>query len=425
MRVRFLWTLQLDGRYEVLAYAMAFEAMLVGGRVLVDGLSVSDLRRLANEYWPDGFEGINSEEGIKVLLDEMAGLGLTRPTSPGMYALRNPNVLSLLGTDGEILQQLTAERTVPQEFQAATFRSTYRAQGHPDEARRSPLTAQQENQLLRRDNGVSLVIGSLGTGLADVEPFLELACGEGFLARSGPVQDFDRFDKQISDVFKRRREGTTLLLVSSTSAWSPAWVEAAAERLDKLQRTTHFVRIVFLADPERALRLIRECDPAFRAWTGRGLTLSLERWHDAAVAKWLEDCNLGGLGKGGRDRIAGQTGNWPVLLKEFMELARSRPDQWEQSLGELSARLQDREYASDRLKNFGLDDGAERGILRDLATLGEASTEDLCGVLSGVTDVQLTSAMEWASRLGLVSLSQQGAWRVDGVIARLLNVAGI
>ena len=93
IRERFLLTLQLDPRYEVIAYAMAHE--LKEGTDLHRGLNRSRVLESAKYWWDEGFR--LRESAFKLLLQEMEGLGVLRAVEPGRYTLRNPNILLLLG----------------------------------------------------------------------------------------------------------------------------------------------------------------------------------------------------------------------------------------------------------------------------------------------------------------------------------------
>ena len=93
IRNRFSLTLQLDERYEVIAYAMAFDLLGAPDR-LAEGLLSNDIFDLAREFWPEGFDIPKREFGT--LLREMCGLGVLRrrrgDSGAGCYVFRNPNV---------------------------------------------------------------------------------------------------------------------------------------------------------------------------------------------------------------------------------------------------------------------------------------------------------------------------------------------
>ena len=126
IRTRFSLTLQLDQRYEVIAYAMAFDLQGAPHR-LAEGLTSNRIFDLAREHWPEGF-GIPKRE-FGTLLHEMCGLGVLRQrpgsAGPGRYVFRNPNVLRLLGDADTILDVLYKERELPDMFEESAFHAQY------------------------------------------------------------------------------------------------------------------------------------------------------------------------------------------------------------------------------------------------------------------------------------------------------------
>ncbi|MBR8839969.1 MAG: hypothetical protein DSM106950_39720 [Stigonema ocellatum SAG 48.90 = DSM 106950] len=175
IRERFIWTLQLDQRYEVIAYSIAYDS-LNNHKGMVDGFSVSWVKDEVLTWWPEGFQSKSTDE-IRALLEEMVGLGILRETNEGCFALRSPNVVLLLGTEVEIEEQLLKSREAPPDYDPETFRSAMQN----DSFWRSPLTVQQESALRRRENGVSIIFGSLAAGLDELKDFLLLAVGQEFL----------------------------------------------------------------------------------------------------------------------------------------------------------------------------------------------------------------------------------------------------
>ncbi len=121
IRDRFIWTLQLDQRYEVIAYAIAYVSTQ-SENGMVNGFNVSWIRNEVLTWWYEGFQGLSSDE-IQVLLEEMVGLGVLRVSSTGGFTLRSPNVLLLMGTLEEIEATLLQRRELPIEYEPATFRS--------------------------------------------------------------------------------------------------------------------------------------------------------------------------------------------------------------------------------------------------------------------------------------------------------------
>ncbi|HBE50634.1 MAG TPA: hypothetical protein DDW76_17995, partial [Cyanobacteria bacterium UBA11369] len=83
IRDRFMLTLQLDRRYEVIAYTIAYGS-IQSEQGMVDGFNVPWIRNEVLTWWYEGFLGLSLDE-IQVLLEEMVGLGVLRVTSTGGF----------------------------------------------------------------------------------------------------------------------------------------------------------------------------------------------------------------------------------------------------------------------------------------------------------------------------------------------------
>jgi hypothetical protein len=110
LRDRFVWTLQLDQRYEVIAYLIALNSVPMKDSTQIEGLTISKIQREALHWWPEGFAQENSEAAFRALLDELVGMGILRITSEHRYALRDINVATLMGTQEEVEATLRRPR---------------------------------------------------------------------------------------------------------------------------------------------------------------------------------------------------------------------------------------------------------------------------------------------------------------------------
>ncbi|MDT5123167.1 MAG: hypothetical protein QOC96_2649 [Acidobacteriota bacterium] len=425
IRDRFIWTLQLDQRYEVIAYAMALSSVTDRERSMIEGFAVSWIRREALTWWPEGFRESDSEDSIRALLDEMVGLGILRVVDASRYALRSTNVVFLMGAAEEIEAALLSSREAPLQYEPATFRAAMRTVEGADEiALRSPLTARQESDLRSRASGVSIIFGSRAAGLDELEPRLKAVFGSEFFINMDGATDHAAFEHSLSDLSAREKHGTTLLLISSSCPWNTQWVNDATQRLRKLKSKTSFVRVVFIADPCAAWRLFNDDATALDDLFESGVTpFSLSTWHDSVLRHWLDDCRFAN-DLPMRNKISAVTGKWPLLLHRFHESACSNGQVWERSLSDLSAMVDDPETARRLIVAWGLDNRDARKVLHDLYTLGEATNDDLAGILDDLPAETIKRHLSWADRLNLVTPLGDGRWRVDAVVGRILNAAG-
>ena len=427
IRDRFKLTLGLDKRYEVIAYSIAYGS-LESAKGRVDGFSVSWIRDEILYWWSEGFRGRSSVDEIRALLEEMVGLGILRVTNEGYFTLRTPNVALLMGTPEEIQEELLRDREVPLEYEAATFRSTL---GIKNDSRRSPLTAQQESKLQSRENGVSILFGCQAAGLGDLKIFLESAYvkKKEFFRYWDEISDQTDFTRCLQESSRnRKKDGTTLIVVSSQCNWSETWVNEAIQKVTRLKKEDSFMRVVFIADPQKAWELVNQ-NPTRLDWLEER-AIPLKTWHDSALRHWLEDSNFPSDQKI-REKITAVTGNWSTLLQDFYRLSQSDPLRWEDSLQKLEERLDDPGRARDLAQLMGFDGSQplRERVLRDLAILEKASAEDLSTIVEGASTTMVNRILHWARLLSLASSVRKkddgkDYWSVDPMVKSLLLCHG-
>ena len=104
---RFQKTLQLDERYELLTYAVWQRASqdALEGRPAARGYPASEIRRMADEWWPVGFRDTDSPDAFAALLDEMVEMGVLASEGE-RYALRSQRIVAMLGDKAAIEDRL-------------------------------------------------------------------------------------------------------------------------------------------------------------------------------------------------------------------------------------------------------------------------------------------------------------------------------
>jgi hypothetical protein len=412
---RFALTLQLDPRYEVIAYSLA-HAILEHSLTLDQGGSAEWIRRDALYWWPEGFE-ITSGPELRVLLDEMVGLGVLRSTGAS-YTFRNANVLLLMGTEEEIRTSLLRERPAPPIYEAATFREIIRAPS----MRMSPLTAQQLGSLRQGSNGITILIGSEANDLSSVPEFLTRFFGNEYVRTVEGLSNHRDFVRWLADLRQtQERHGTTFVIVGPDVPWARSWVQGADEWLSKRRSRELALKIVFIADPDASRRLSdlpldELIDTNFRL-------LELSPWHDSAVNQWL-DANNVASSPTVRQRIAEVTGNRPYLLYRYVEKF-NKTFTWEQPLNELEQELTAGPLRKEVLDALGVGDPSalQTRILQTLAMLGEPTdVQDLAMLLENEhASTDLIGVLRWAEHLHLVKRSAADTWVLDALVHRLLS----
>lgn len=430
IRAKFNLTLQLDQRYEVITFAIAYKIRSDETNDLVEGFTVQTIREEALKWWEKGFQESLSEDAFRALLDEMVGLGVLRTDGEGQYTLRSINLLSILGTENDIIQALVGDRDVPLQYEPASFRSAHRSDKTDavNLARRNPLTAQQESELQSRRNGVSVIFGSEASGLNDLTDFLSLAFGEEFFVNFDDRIEEMNFSESLVEHFKKRKQdATTLILVSANCPWNELWIGEALKSVERLTSQRAWARVVFVANPEKSWQLVSRDATGLVSMNSRGLTLfSLGPWNDAALRHWLEDCNLPIKAKD-RSKVTSITGNWPQLLQSFFKLVEADTMNWEKYLESIEEEFTDPEKSKALLNSFGLHMQESQEVMRNLALFSEEedppSTEDLIN-LTGISPEIVRASLRWADLLRLISPGTGDSWRINKTVRRILETGG-
>ena len=428
IRSRFHLTLQLDPRYEVIAYSIAFDC-IEQEALLGKGIEHRRIDEAVRDWWPKGFEDIEPyTDGLRVLLDEMVGLGVLRVISgqEGRYTLRNPNVLLLMGTKDEIAENLLRDREPPQDFEREHFRARHPQKPDYDPFR-SPLTFQQEDILRAERNGISLICGIPASGFDDVIPILKARGDNDSVIELNDLIDQREFEKELRRLHSKRRDGTTICVISHTVPWSEKWVQAALDQVVRLSAKGRYLQIVFMADSRHLWTLqseLKKLNQAGLRW------ISLRPWRGGFLRQWMDD-----VGFSNDPTIRGQviekTGGWKTLLERLYILNQGTLN-LENSIKTLENECTNGDN-SILSKGFALDvPEADKALqcLHDVGGQNEATTEELMNFLEnfpddyGIDSDTLKTSLEWAELLHLVHRTGHNAWRLDSIAACALSSVG-
>jgi hypothetical protein len=420
IRQKLSLTLQLDPRYEVIAYALAFHFLSTDPDAVVSGVPVSWIRNQALDWWADGFKDANSDDSIRVLADEMVGLGVFRQVAPDCYTLRSPNVISLLGDPRQIASELERSRELPPEFEAATFRGVFPDKDAVGGLWRSPLTAEQQAELRSRENGVSILFGCEAAGLKDLAAALPAAVESEFYVGVNDAE-LSTFRDLLGGLGNREKNGTTLFHVAPSCSWDQVWVHEAMERLERLTSTTAFVRFLFIADATKTFELLTKNGDLLLPKSPRMRAISLRPWHDAAIRQWLEDSHLPS-DKPHREKIYQATGNWSLLLRQLHGASLDDPGHFELHIQKIADSLVSTAWATEISRSLGLYLSEPATLLTTLVQLERATQEELTYVVDGASSDSIRRSLRWADLLGLATRTRSNEWVVDPVVARILTI---
>jgi len=412
IRLRFRDTLDLDKRYLLIANAIAFESQHHSH----SGLTVEEIRRLATDWWADGFKKSAEGENFRVLLDEMVGLGVLHKASTERYTLRSHNVALLIGTDNEIAETLLSSASWQEEepYGATVFREAY----GDSPARRSPLTAEQESVLREERNGVTVITGNEAGGLRELASYLKWSFGEDFFIGLDAVNEFREFEQELETLNARAFDGVTLVLVSPNCSWNEHWVEAAKRKLRRLRTHHSFVQIAFLADPLALWQLLDGGQLADADGVSRFPLLKLTPWHDLSLRHWLSDCNFPGDEVDCR-RVSASTGKWPSLLMRLYDGWRAMP-RIQNNLPTALQKIKQEVTLNER--ELGLAIHPPVKVLDLLSQWGETTrAEELAVIAEDLSEGIIRQSLIWADWLSLASPVGNGYWRLDSFVNSVLN----
>ncbi len=426
IRERLDWTLALDPRYQCIAWAMIYEQKETRDSY-VRSFSVAELLELVQDWWLQGFKGVDTE-GLRGLLGEMVGLGILVRSSENQYLLRSPNLVRLMGTEEDIENRLLelSDKSQPTQSQPASQHALL------DDQNRlySPLTLVQEGSLKQiRSSGVNLVFGSQALGLNVLDQALKRMDGSEI-----PAQELTQAKRTCEwlDSHARKQQGIEQVLVYGRlggpggdmvqCVWE---VSKKCKEFNKNRRRP--LQVVFVLNPETAwtwLRLAADQGTDREAWAD---PIYLRRWDEVGIKQLLSQA-----GKLDSPEVCQKvleaTGGWPFLLNELLcrcstaddprPCAKILVEELNRPKSELGAKL---------LQKAGLTHQAE--ILRVLQTLveygkvSEEDLEDLGGLVESDPPIipdNCKTAMEFLHRLECVE-KEDGEYRVEPVLARIVG----
>ncbi|GAB3048643.1 hypothetical protein GCM10027053_03710 [Intrasporangium mesophilum] len=298
-REKYVLTLNLDHRFLVIAYTIAYAAHMHGAGY---GLTLNELSEQARGNWPEGFAACGADD-FRALVTECVDLGLLARDG-NRYRMRTPTVLRLLGTQDEVIDTLAtaSERlTVPTPGLARSFR---RRSGEG----RSPLTERQLADVLAGLGQTTLITGCEGTGLGCVANALQDALSARDVstqARALQVLPTARIADMLTAV--ERAEPRTVVFVDARGV-NPAALTGLAAAADDATAGTR-VGVVLLAD-----------SPSGAAWPEVTRRVSLARVDVPGLRLLCDDAGLPFHDDASVSLLHRATGGWPELVAHALTL---------------------------------------------------------------------------------------------------------
>ncbi len=315
-------TLNLDPRYRVIAYAVAYAAH-VGG--VGAGLSLRDLSAQVQEYWPEGFVASSSDE-IRSLIVECVDLGLLAGDARA-YRMRTPTVWRLLGTEDEVLDTLT---TASETLQLpAPTRGAHRrriAPAGPSDGLGTvcPLTERQLGQLADTP-GVTVITGVPDTGIHNVIGCLSAIVDGHGLRGLRRVVTADPTPKSLTDVARvtvlNARPGQ-----ASTTPTDPSsiLILVDATGLSGKELSALLGSAAAVADHHRGLRVaVTAGVKNVGGWLGWADRIELARLDRVGLRLLSDEESLPFHDPDQVGRLAAATGGWTCVLDHVRDRVRA------------------------------------------------------------------------------------------------------
>ncbi len=425
IRDRFYWTLQLDQRYEVIAYAMAYTYLSDPTADPPLAMSVARIRDSCIDWWKAGFAESSHEE-IRALLDEMVGLGVLR-NADGRYAFRNSNILRLLGTEEEIAGLLVQDRNPPLEFAPVHMRDIKLANG---KFAISPFTASQEASLRKASDDVRVVI---------LPPMVSAESFEGFLGKMFKTKimwgmnnlfaaDLADFGKRLKARMANAEAGTYAVVYESSLPWSIKHIREAMSVIRKKGSPSYSFHVIFVADPNQVWSILQDDRKLFdELLEGDDRLMRLGKMHDQSLRYWLEeqpDYSLS-RSKENRVRLMEKTGGWPVMVEHFhktflecgkdFNMAVQRIENGFVKGGSLPFKIEDVIIEANDLRAKTL------FALRENAKFEDFSESELMKTMGNPDKSEVACVLEWAKSLGYLNKVGDAEWVLDTFVGRLID----
>ena len=438
IRKRFDWTLELDPRYQAIAWSMIAD-QLEQHDGYSRGYTPRQIFELASAWWASGFDDVQ-DDGMGALLTELCGLNiLVEERVAGgsrLYRLRSPNLVRLMGT-GEDLETRLLELGGREDQGRPVDLSAIRLwiDGPEESGFFSPLTRAQEAQVAKPEFGVSVIHGSSALGLGRAEaavralvprdlPAAEFAVGRvPETARTG-----EAMRRWLREFVRRHREQHRLF------AWTVLGAEHATVAADVVEGAIAFCESK-RGDPKQWLRVVVFLDPvATRSWMEAEPVTRQELEQRADVVTWLRPLTATGVvqhlnrfdmisSPEACDAILDATGGWTLLVDRCIEDARANDStasaqRLKQALLQKSSDLRDDFVEASGLRALGEWQGVVKALYgwlpeyeREVATL---TAEDL-----NYPAWRSQESITLLRRLSYVRLQSDGRLGPDVVLARL------
>ncbi len=432
LRTSLFLTLDLDHRYKLLGYLMAWRADTSG---LAEPVAPAELRRMAVEWWPEGFASQRTDD-VRALCDELVGLGVFAGDAEGGYRMLSPGLVRVFGDSEEINDELVnASDNYDTDLVAGAAGSRMPLGVHGDN-RYSPLTAAQLADVIGAgQTQLRVVLGSRATRVDAVTAAL-VAGTALYPPAYASVSEVTSL-KGWRDSMRAPATGHLVVVSDLTAKGSqPSWEQSIdSGRRRGGTRTGRGTRsAVLVAGPDQRWLLRRMVDVP---GTGHGdladFTVPLGRVDATALQAWnhIEELYLPSQTR--QRRLLAVTGGWPLLVERVLagRAVHGGPDR---AMDALEAHLATPEGAAELIAAVGLDpqdpdQPADAGLIAvfdRLVVLMEGDRAQSLSYLAGLLELDdglrgeddPAEAVAILALLGVLDAGTQGLFMPEPVMTR-------
>lgn len=381
---RFNITLKLDERYEAIALSLIL-AQLDDQNGFDRLYTPEELYKICHEDWPAGFEDVRIDK-FKGFLEEMRGLGVLSvdygENGNRKYRLRSPNLVSLMGTQDQIIERLdkiTKSKPLSQERRLESYRDFI-------DPYFSPLTYSQASLIQGKRSGVCLVFGSAATSISTLSDALKKMANQnkwGWKEINIKASTGGAIQSQLRNWVKDNKGSKRMVL-----AFRDLEGYDESEMVDQIRgaakecRHTNdlILRVVFQLGPYSTWRWF-QLPPEERLKIEQDevdVVMVLNRWDAVGIRQILERHDPEwSVSDRVVDKILQLTGGWPVLIDRFIDFGRGAtdPDQPCQRLSQEI--LKNSREVKKFIDDLGILDERARQMISQRIVIGKELSEEV------------------------------------------------
>jgi len=313
VRDRLFLTLELDHRYKLLAYLLAWRARERG---LGTAVPPAELRRMANGWWPEGFSSQRTDD-VRALCDELVGLGVFAGDAETGYRMLSPGMVRLFGDVEEITEELLSASDTYEKDRAVGAAGSRMKLSPLGQHRYSPLTAAQLADVIGAGTTqLRVVVGSRASRIDAVPHALLTAAGQ--LPESyASVMEVNSL-KAWRDNMRTPASGHLVVVSDMTvrgseDSWEQSLESARRRGATRTGRGTRSA--VLVAGPDHRWLLRRLVDrPDGASGDLADVAVGLQRVDALSLQAWdhIEELDISSQAR--QRKLLEVTGGWPFLV---------------------------------------------------------------------------------------------------------------